>query len=125
MTTCLQQVIEADDVRLYVDIRVVNAVADTRLGGKVDHNIKVILLEKGFDEDFITDGAFDEHMLDRGCGRSGIDLLQTPFLKADLVVIVHVIERNDGTGGKGLEETDYKICTDETGGAGYKDAFVI
>lgn len=64
-------------------------------------------------------------MLDRGCGCNDIDLFQSPLLQAYLVVVVHVVEGDNGTRGEGLEKADHKIRTDEAGGAGYKDGFIV
>lgn len=64
-------------------------------------------------------------MLHRGCGRGGLDLLQPPLLKTDLVVIVHVVERDNSTGSEGLEKADHKIRADKARRAGYEDGFVV
>lgn len=103
----------------------VNAIADACLSCQVDHNIEMILLEEGVDEGFITNGTFDEHVFHRGSGCNRVNLLQPPLLQTYLIVVVHVVERNDGSGGEGLEKADHKIRADETGGAGYKDGLVV
>ena len=85
----------------------------------------MISIEELIDQCLITDGAFDEDMLDRGIGCNDIDLLQPPFLQTYLVVVVHVVERDNRSGRKGLEETDHKIRANEAGGTGYEDGFVV
>lgn len=91
----------------------IDAIADTCLGSEIYYDVKVILLEELINKPFITDAALHEHMLDRGFGCDGVDLFQPPLLQAHFVVVVHVIERDNGTGGKGLEESDYEICSDK------------
>lgn len=103
----------------------IDAVADTCLGSEIYYDVKVVLLEERVDERFVADGALNEHMLHRRCGCNGVDLLQPPLLKAHLVVVVHVVEGDNSTRGEGLEKADHKIRTDETGGAGYEDGFVV
>ena len=125
MAACLQQVIETDDVGFDIDIRVIYAIADTRLGSEIDHDVKVVLLEELINKLFITDAALHEHMLDRGFGCNGVDLFQPPLLKTHLIVVVHVVERNDGSGGEGLKKPYYKISSNEAGRAGYKDGFIV
>lgn len=113
MAACFQQVIKTDDIRFNVHIRMVNTVAHSCLGSEVDHDVEVILGKQLFHQCFITDGASDEHVLHRRGGCDSIDLLQPPLFQADLVVVVHVVERDGCTGGEGLEETDHKIRADE------------
>ena len=103
----------------------VNGVSHAGLGRQVDYDIKVILLEKGIDEGLITDGAFDKDVLDRRCDRNGVDLLQSPLLQAYFVVVVHVIERHNRSGGECLEKANHKIRADKAGGAGYEDGFIV
>lgn len=125
MPACFQQIVKTNDVRLDIDVRMVNAIADTRLRRKVDHDVEVVLGKQLIHQCFITDGTTDEHMLHLGRCGGLLDLLQPPLLQADLVVVVHDVERNDDSGRESGEETDHKVRANEAGGAGYEDGFVV
>ena len=60
-----QDVVEADQVAFDIDIRMVDGVADTGLGGKVDDHGGLVFGKDLVNETFVRDGAFDEDMLDR------------------------------------------------------------
>ena len=66
MSAGFQQVIETDNVRFDVHVRVIDAIADTRLSRKIYYDVKVISIEELIDQCLITDGTFDEHMLHQG-----------------------------------------------------------
>lgn len=125
MPTCLQQVIEADDVAFNIHIRVIDAVAYACLGCQVDHDVEMVLLEDRVDERFVADGSFDKDVLHQRGGCNGIDPIQPPLLKAHLVVVVHVVKRDDYARSEGSEETNHKICSNEPWGAGYEDGFIV
>lgn len=60
MPTRLEDVVEANEVRLDVGIGVGDAIANTCLGGEVDDYIEVILLEKAIDSCLIGNVALYE-----------------------------------------------------------------
>ena len=60
MATGFEDVVEAQHVRLDISIRILDAVADTRLSGEVDNDLRLILLEEGVNSGFVGDVAFDE-----------------------------------------------------------------
>ena len=62
-----------------------------------------------------------QHRLDRRGWRSGFDLLQTPFLEIDLVVVIHIVQRSNRTGGAVTEKPYNKICLDKPWGSGDKN----
>ena len=85
----LQDVVEPDHVALDVSIRVLDAIADTRLSGKVHDDIEVVFLEEVIDEGLVGEVAFDELV---GMVRGGrgllMDLAQTVLLERRIVVVV-------------------------------------
>ena len=60
MAAGFEDVVEAYHVRLDVGIRILDTVADTRLRGEVDNNVRLILLEEGVNSGFVGDVAFDK-----------------------------------------------------------------
>ena len=67
----LQDVVEPDHVALDVRIRVLDAIADTRLSSKVHDDIEVVFLEEAVDEDLVGEVALDELV---GVLRGGVGL---------------------------------------------------
>lgn len=60
MSAGLQDVVEPDHVALDISIRVLDTVADTRLGGQVHYDIEMIFLEDAVDEGLVGEVALDE-----------------------------------------------------------------
>ena len=56
----LEEVVEADQVRVNVNVRVVDAVAHAGLGGEVDEDVKAVGREELVDEWLVCDVAADE-----------------------------------------------------------------
>ena len=85
----LQDVVEPDHVALDVRIRVLDAIADTRLSGQVHDDIEVVFLEEAVDEGLVGEVALDElvGMLRGGRGLL-LDLAQTVLLERRIVVVV-------------------------------------
>ena len=60
VTASFENVVETNHVGLDVRVGVLNAIAYSRLRGKVDNNIKVALGKKIINKSFIGNVAFDE-----------------------------------------------------------------
>ena len=56
----LQDIVKADHVALNVGIRVLDAIADTRLCGQVHDDIEVVFLEEAINERLVGEVALDE-----------------------------------------------------------------
>ena len=116
MPTRLQDVVEPDHVALDVSIRVLNAIADTGLSGKVHDDIEVILLEEVVDEDLVGQVALDElvGMLRRGLGFL-LDDAKAILLERRIIVVIQVIKPHDVERLLAIEESQNEVGAYETG----------
>ena len=60
MSAGLQDVVESDHVALDIGIRILDAIADTSLSGKVHYDIEMVFLEEAVDEGLVGEVAFDK-----------------------------------------------------------------
>ena len=86
-----EDVIEAGQVGVYVGVRVGDAVAHAGLGGQVDHDVRLVDLEQDLDHGFIGDIGLDKREIG-----VFLQLGQAGLLDADIVVVVHVVDADDG-----------------------------
>ena len=132
MATGFKDVVEANDVAFDVGVGVLDAVADAGLGGEIDYNVEVILFEESIDERFVGDGTFYEPIMEidslrivetfdlTGRARNdgfvkGFQFFQTILFEGYVVVVVEVVEADDGAFGHLFEETFDEVGTDEAG----------
>ena len=119
MSAGLQDVVEPDHVALDVSIRVLDAIADTGLSGKVHDDIKVVFLEEAVDEGLVGKVALDEVVGVLRGGRGLFpDLAQAILLERRIVVVVQVVEPDDAERLLAIQEPQHKVRADEAGGAG-------
>ena len=64
--------------------------------GYMRHNIKVVGLKEIVHQCLVADGAFHKHMLDLAALRCLLHEPQAVFLQRRIVVVVHVVEADDG-----------------------------
>ena len=76
VTACLQDVVEANDVGLYVDTWVCDGVPHAGLGCKVHDDVEFVLLEQAIHEPFVRNAALYE----REITTQGLDFTQSVFL---------------------------------------------
>ena len=126
MPTCLQDVIEPDHVALDIGIRVLDTVADTRLGSQVHDDIEVVFLEEAVDEGLVSEVALYE-LVSVPLGSAGLllDDTETIFLERRIIVVIEVVEADDAERLLALQEAQDEVGAYETGGAGNKDGFSI
>ena len=89
----LEHIEESDEVALEVGARVLDGVADARLGGEVHNDVETVLGEQPLDEGGIAQVAANE-----GEAAFPISLCkhaQTRMLDARVVVAVEVVEADD------------------------------
>lgn len=111
----LQDVEESDEVALEVGARVLDGVADARLGGEVHHDVEAVLGEQALDERGVAQVATDE-----GKATIRVELsqhAQARVLDARVVVAVEVVKANDGVIGL-LEQLLDEERADKAGRAG-------
>lgn len=111
----LEDVEEADEVALEVGARVLDGVADARLGGEVHHDVEAVLLEQALDEGGVAQVAAHEGeaAVCVGLGQHS----QTRVLDAGVVVAVEVVEAHDNV-VRFLEQLLDEEGADEAGGPG-------
>ena len=115
MAACLEDVEEADEVALEVDARVLDGVADARLGGEVHHDVEAVLGEQALDEGGVAQVAAHEG---EAAVRIGLcQHAQSRVLDARVVVAVEVVEADDDVIGL-LEQLLDEERTDEASGSG-------
>ena len=114
-----QNVVEPDHVALDVGIRILDAITDTGLSGKVHDDIEEVFLEEVVDEGLVSEVALDElvGMLRGGRGLL-LDLAQTVLLERRIVVVIEVVEADDAEGLFALQEAQDEVGAYEAGGAG-------
>ena len=126
MPAGLQDVVEPNHVALDIGIRVLDTVADTRLGCQVHDDIEVVFLEEAVDEGLVGEIALDElvSMLRCFCGLFQ-DLAQAVLLERRIVVVVQVVKADDAEGLFGIQEPQHEVGAYEAGGAGNENGFII
>ena len=122
MPAGLQDVVESDHVALDIGIRVLDAIADTCLGGQVHDDVKVVLLEKVIDEGLVGEVALDE-LVGMPFGLRGLllDLAQAILLERRIIVVIEVVETNYVEWLFALQEAKDEVGTYESGRAGNED----
>lgn len=112
MATGLEHIEESDEVALEVGARVLDGVADARLGGEVHHDIEAVLGEQALDEGGVAQVAAHEGKaaVCVGLGKHA----QARVLDAGVVVAVEVVETDDHIVGL-LEQLLDEERADEAG----------
>ena len=126
MSAGLQDVVEPDHVTLNVSIRVLDAIADTGLSGKVHYDIEVVFLEEAIDEGLVGEVALDELVgMPFGCVGFLLDLAQAVLLERRIIVVVQVVKPHDVERLLAFKEPQHEVGAYEAGGAGDEDGLVI
>ena len=114
----LEHVEEAHEVTLQVCARVLDGVADARLGGEVHHDIKAVLSEQALDEGGVAQVAAHEGeaAVRVGLGKHA----QAGVLDAGVVVAVEVVEADNRVIGL-LEQLLDEEGADEAGGSRHEN----
>lgn len=113
MAAGLEHVEEADEVALEVGARVLDRVADARLGGEVHHDVESVRGEQTLDEGGVAQVAAHEGEAAVGVGLG--QHAQARVLDAGIVVVVEVVEADDGVIGL-LEQLLDEEGADEASG---------
>ena len=126
MSAGLQDVVEPDHIALDIRIRVLDAIADTRLSCQVHDDVEVVFLEEAVDEGLVGEVALDELV---GVPFGGVGLLlddtQTVLLERRIVIVIEVVEPHDVERFFAFEEPQNEVGAYEAGGAGVEDGLVI
>ena len=122
VTACLEDVVEADEVALDVDVRVVDGVADAGLCCEVHDNVGLVGVENFVHKAFVSDAAPDKNVLDGGFDR--VDQAEAVLLERGIIVIVHVVEADHGSTREFATEAHDEVRADEARGAGDQNCSV-
>ena len=98
MTAGLQNVVKADDIRLHIDIRVVDGVAHARLGGKIHNDLGLIRGKERVQRGSVGQVSFDEAEAAARCSallRHLRKQVEPVLFERDLIVIVHAVDADD------------------------------
>lgn len=106
----LEDVKETHEIALQVGARVLDGVADARLGGEVHHDVEAVLREQALDESGVTQIAAHEGeaAVCVGLGQHA----EARVLNAGVIVAVEVVEADDSV-VRFLEKLLNEECTDE------------
>ena len=117
--TGLEDIVEAEHVGLDVGIRVLDGIAHTSLGCKIDDDLGVILLEDVIDSGLIGDVTTNE--VEGGC----LKFVETRLLQGHVVIRVHIVDTDDLCVNGVAEQTPHQITANETGGPCYQNCLMI
>ena len=110
MAASLKDVVETDEVGLDICSRIRDTVADSGLGGKVHHNLRLIV-----SEDLVNKGLICYISLDECKIRILFEFLQTLLLETDVVVIIHIVDSDNYRVVISLINGFHQIAADESG----------
>lgn len=120
-----QNVVEADQVRFDIDVRVVDRIADARLCREVHDDRGLVFRKDAVDQRLVRNRAPDKDVPYRRRLRRLFDQPEPVFLQGRIVIVVHVVERDDRAAGEFTEQPQHQIRADEAGRTGHKDRFVV
>ena len=124
MSAGLQDVVETYEIALNVSIGISDRIAHTGLCSKVYHHLWLVLAEEAVDSLLRGDIALDENVFD-AFGHQAIYFLEAPLLEADIIIIVHIIDANDGCIIQVLEQALHQVATNEPCRPCHKNSFSI
>ena len=113
----LEDIEEPDDIRLDIVFGMGDAMAHAGLGGEVDDHLRMVGGEETVDGLLVGDVALDEVVVDARRTQV-LELVETRLLEAHVVVVVEVVNADDGGAVEGLHQTLHEVAADEPGTAG-------
>lgn len=114
-----KDVVETDDIRFYIHVRVVDTVTHARLCREVDNNIEFVIREQFVNKRFICDRAFAEYEFARAVLRALIEFCEAIVLQRGVVIVVDVVDADNARLYVGGKQALDELRADEAGGAGY------
>lgn len=121
----LEEVVEADQVRVDIDIRVVDAVAHAGLRGEIDEDVKAVGRKELVDERLVCDVAADEDPAGLRGLRGFLNFPETVLLQLERVVIGHAVDADDRCALCVAQQPCAEIRADEACCARDEDGFSI
>ena len=114
MAACFQDIEETNDIGINVRTGIIDTIADTGLSGQVDDDVRVVFVKGLLHRIGIGQVALDE-----GKARHIVEELQPRFFEGHSVIIIDVIQTDDGHAL--LQKPFGKVEADEACGTGYED----
>lgn len=121
----LEEVVEADQVGVDVDVRVVDAVAHAGLGGEVDEDVEAVGREELVDERLVGDVTADEDPAGLRGLRGLLDLPEAILLQLERVVIGHAVDADDRRALRVAQQPRAEVRADEARRACDEDGFSV
>ena len=120
MATGFEDVVEADEVRFDIGVRVGDGVAHAGLCGEIDHDLRLVLLEGFVNERLVRQTALDE-----GEVQIGSQFAQAVFLQSDVVVIIYAVQADDLCIRNIPQQALGQVRADKAGCAGDEDRLLV
>ena len=103
----------------------VDRIADAHLRSKVHDDCGLVFRKNVVDQRFIGNRAPDKDVPGERSLSRFFDQIETVFLQRRIIVVVHIVERNDRAAGELLQQPEHQIRADKAGRAGDEDRFLI
>jgi len=117
VAAAFQHVQEADDVAVYIGMRVFDGVTHAGLGAQVDHAVEGAFGKQGGHGRAVGQVQFFET---EGAGPSSFDPRQARLFERHVVIVVEVVEAHDIVAA--TEQRAANLCADKPRGAGDQDS---
>ena len=114
----LENVIEADEVALDIDVGVGDGVPHPRLRRQIDDDIGMIGVEDVLDHLFVRDAAAEKDPFGSGSLGESVQLPQAVLLQGDVVIVVDAVDADDRLGVMIFEELFDEVRPDKSGCSG-------
>ena len=121
MAAGLENVVEPNQIRLDIGIRIGNGIANARLGSKIHNHGNLVLAE------YLLNGSSvcNRSMHKGPVAAKSLDFLKAPIFEIDVVIVCNRID-SDYTNILHIgKETFHKIASDEAGGASNEDRLAL
>ena len=118
VATGLEDMIEAYQVALDISIRIGDAITHTSLGSQVHHHLRLVFLKDAIDCCLVGNIASDE-------GPAVTQHFQTMLLEGHIVVVVHIINTDDGGILHVLQQSLYQVRADKARSTSHKNGLAV
>ena len=115
MSARLQHIIEANQIRLNIRIRIGDRVPDTCLRRQIHHNIRLIFGKYPIHRLLVSQIPFNAKVRALTHIRCQLlDFPKSPFLDTDIIIIIHVIKAYNGNLRYRPEKFHGKVASDKS-----------
>ena len=123
---CLKNVVEADYIRLDINVGIGYRVADARLRGEVDDDVEAVLGKERVNELPIGNIALDENPTAVAVlSRKALNLRKAVLLYRHVVVVVHIVKTDDAHALNRAKKLGHKIRADKARRSRDENGFVL